>query len=274
MYIVSCRKNFDSNINFAKENQYRNYTNPNSPTAHQDIDLERLRKAAAGKHVCVLVHGFNNPIENVTKSYWELVTGLDQPGLNGPTGYGLVIGFTWPGSRTAAGYFGAVPKAMKSAPYLRDLVNALRTTAMTVDVQTHSLGARVALKALADPKKVFVDNLLLTAPAVDNNILEPGETFAESPSACNRCFVYFSRKDPVLAGSFWIGDMLDGIHPALGLNGPKDQKITQEKTPNVYVVDCSRRVTSHGGYRQTPQYFEHWKEVLSGAPMSRNDELS
>jgi esterase/lipase superfamily enzyme len=274
MYIVSCRRDFDSNILFAKENQYRNYTNPGSHKEFQNINLEKLLKAAAGKHICVLVHGFNNPIENVTKSYWELVAGLDQPGLNGPTGYGLVVGFTWPGSRTGAGYFGGVGKAMKSAPFLRDLLNALRTTAMTVDVQTHSLGARVALKALADPKKAFVDNLMLTAPAVDNNILEPGETFADSPGSCNRCFVYFSKKDPVLAGGFWIGDILDGIHPALGLKGPRDKKTTLDKTPNVYVVDCSKRVTSHGGYRRAPQYYEHWKEVLSGAPMSRYDELS
>ncbi|MFN0100696.1 MAG: alpha/beta hydrolase [Bryobacteraceae bacterium] len=274
MYVVSCRRNFDSNVFIAKENQYRNYTNPGSHTAFKDVPLEAILKGAANKHVCVLVHGFNNPIENVTKAYWELVKGMDQPGLNGPTGYGLIVGFTWPGSRTPVGYFGAVPKAGRSGPFLRDLVNALRTVAMTVDVQTHSLGARVALKALADPKKTFVDNLILTAAATDNNILEPGGTFFDSVSSCNRCFVYHSNKDPVLSGSFWIGDILDGIHAALGLKAPRNKKITLEKTPNIYVVDCTKRVASHGGYRRTVQYYDHWKDVLGGGPMSRYDELS
>lgn len=274
MYVVSCRKGFDSNILFGKTNQCRNYTNPGSHTEFQDIDLDAVLKAATNKHICVLVHGFNNPIENVTKSYWELVVGLDQQGLAAPEGYGLVVGFTWPGSRTPAGYFGAVPKANKSAPFLRDLLNALRTVALSVDVQTHSLGARVALKALADPNKTFVDNLMLAAPAVDNNILEPGETFFGSVVSCNRCFVYHSKRDPVLKTGFWIGDVLDGVHPALGLKGPRSKTTTLEKTPNVYVVDCSARVDSHGGYRKTPQYYAHWKSVLAGGPMSRYDELS
>lgn len=274
MYVVSCRRDFSANILFAKESQYRNYTNPGSHTQFKDVGLETILKAAANKHVCVLVHGFNNPIENVTKSYWELVKGLDEEGLSGPTGYGLIVGFTWPGSRTALGYFGAVPKATRSAPFLRDLLNALRGTALSVDVQTHSLGARVALKALADPKKTFVDNLMLTAPAVDNDILEPGKTFFDSVSSCNRCFAYYSKKDPVLKGGFWIGDVLDGVHAALGLKGPRNKKITLDKTPNVYAVDCTARVTTHGGYRQTSRYYGHWKDVLSGAPMSRYDELS
>jgi esterase/lipase superfamily enzyme len=274
MYVVSCRRNFDSNVLVSKANQYRNYTNPGDHTKFQTIDLPTLLKAATNKHLCLLVHGFNNPIENVTKAYWELLAGMNQPGLTPPTGYGLIVGFTWPGSRTPFGYFGAVPKATRSAPFLRDLINALRTVALSVDIQTHSLGARVALKALADPKKTFVDNLMMIAPAIDNNILEPGETFFESASSCNRCFVYFSKRDPVLKGGFWIGDILDGIHAALGLKGPRNKAITLDKTPNVYVVDCSTRVSSHGGYRHTPQYYEHWKEVLSGAPVNRYGELS
>jgi esterase/lipase superfamily enzyme len=188
MYVVSCRKNFDSNIVVAKTNRCRNYTQPGDHTKFQDIDLDVVVKAATNKHVCVLVHGFNNPIANVSKSYWELVTGVQTKAA-----YGLVVGFTWPGSRTPAGYFGAVPKANRSAPFLRDLINALRPVALSVDVQTHSLGARVALKALADPAKVFVDNLMLTAPAVDHHCLEPGAAFGGSVASCNRCFVFFEE---------------------------------------------------------------------------------
>lgn len=184
MYVVSCRKDFESNVVVAKANQYRNYTQPGDHTKFQDIELNTLLAAAANKHVCVLVHGFNNPIANVAKSYWELVSGVQTKAA-----YGLVVGFTWPGSRTPAGYFGAVPKAQRAAPFLRDLINSLRTVALSVDVQTHSLGARVALQALAEPAKVFVDNLMMTAPAVDHNVLEPGAAFGDSVASCNRCFV-------------------------------------------------------------------------------------
>ena len=60
----------------------------------------------------------------------------------------------------------------------------------------------------------------------------------------------------------------------LGLKGPRSKPITLQKTPNVYVVDCSARIDSHGGYRNCSQYYDHWKLVLAGGPMDRYDELS
>jgi len=274
MYVVSCRRDFESNIHFSKVPLYRNYTNPASHKEFQEITIDPILAAATGKHVCLLVHGFNNPIENVAKSYWALVSGLDKPGLNGVGGYGLVVGFTWPGSRTGIGYFGAPRKADKAASDFLDLINALRAVAMTVDVQTHSLGARVALRALEKPGKTFVSNLMMAAPAVDDNILEPRESFFDSTISCERCIVYHSKEDSVLK-TFPIPDAFDGIHGALGRKGPRRKAITLEKTPNVYVVDCTARVKKeHGGYRKTPQYFEHWKVVLSGAPLNRYDALT
>lgn len=273
MYMVSCRKDFSSNLSFADANQYRNYSNPANPNTFNDIDLQTILDAAKGKHVLVMVHGFNNPIENVLPAYWDLVKGLNDEGLMGPGQYGLIVGFTWPGNKFGIGYFGAVPKANKSGGYLRDFIADLQGAALSVDVQTHSLGARVALKALSDPKKAFVDNLMLTASAVDNNKLEPDKDFFKSLIAVNRCFSYHSTKDPVLGGAFWIGDILDGIHPALGLKGPRSKPITLAQTPNLYVVDCSARINTHGGYRMSKQYYDHWKLVLAGGPMNRYDEL-
>ena len=273
MYMVSCRKGFDSNEFFADGNQYRNYTNPADPSKFQKSDIVALVSAAKNKHVLVLVHGFNTPMDGVLDSYWRLVTGLDEKGMTGVGQYGLIVGFAWPGLRFGISYLGSVPMAMRSGGYLRDLITVLRGAALTVDVQTHSLGARVALKALLDPKKTFVDNLLLTAAAIDNHLLEPGKLFAPALNSVNRCFTYDSANDPVLGGTYWIGDILDGIHPALGWKGPRSKPITL-KTPNLYVVDCSARVKSHGGYRKSNQYYAHWKDVLAGGPMESYDELS
>lgn len=274
MYVVSCRKDFTSNLVMAKKLQYRNYSNPRSANTFQDIDLDLILAGAKDKHVLVLVHGFNNPIENVLSSYWELVKGLQDEGMTGAGQYGLIVGFTWPGRLFGVGYFGAVITARQSAPFLRDFIASLQGVAHSVDVQTHSLGARVALKALSDPNKAFVDNLMLTAAAVDNNLLEPNQEFFRSTNSVNRLFSYHSKRDPVLGGAFWIGDILDGIHPALGLKGPRSKTVTLQKTPNVYVVDCTARIDAHGGYRKCSQYYDHWKLVLAGGPMNRYDELS
>lgn len=274
MIIASCRRSFTSNGFHSAENRYRNYTNPTTAEAFTDMTLAQVLEAATNKHICVLVHGFNNPMGNVMKAYWELAKGMRDSGVAGSKGYGLVIGFAWPGLQTAIGFFPALITAKKSAPFLTDFINALRGVAHSVDLQTHSLGARVALTALANPKKVFVDNLLLTAAAVDNHMLEPDKGFHRALDSCNRCFVYHSGKDPVLKLGYLIGDVSDGIHKALGLNGPRNRKITLDECPNTYVVDCTQRVDSHGGYRKAGQYYEHWTNVLSGTAMSRYDELS
>jgi esterase/lipase superfamily enzyme len=274
MYVVSCRSNFTSDETLGKQNRYRNYTNPQNADAFQELNLDDILARATDKHVCILVHGYNNSIPAVMKSYWEIVSQSSDTGVIGPKGYGLVVGFTWPGMSSGIGYFAARSTAKKAAPFLLEVINNLRTVAHSVDVQTHSLGARVALTALANPKKVFVDNLLLTAPAVDNDLLEPEQDFHPSLDSCNRCFVYHSKNDSVLKITYPLGDIADGMHKALGLNGPRSKPVTLSKCLNVYVVDCSARVKDHGGYRKTVRYFDHWNEVLSGTSMSRYDELS
>jgi esterase/lipase superfamily enzyme len=274
MYIVSCRRGFDSNQIPGAKNLFRNFTDPADSSVFVEMNLTGLLAAAANKHVCILVHGFNNDISQVMTSYWDIVTRMSDTGVAGPLGYGLVVGFTWPGMATAPGYFAAVGTAKKSAPFLLELINHLRGVAHSVDVQTHSLGARVALTALRDPSQVFIDQLLLSAPAVDHHLLEPDEDFFAAMDACNRCLVFHSKNDPVLGGAYWIGDITDGIHPALGLKGPRRKTITLSRTKNVYVVDCSAKVKEHSGYRKTNAYFQYWKNVLTGTALTRYDELN
>ncbi len=273
MYVASCRENFDSNRRIAGAIRYRNYTNPHSPHAFQEVSAEAILERAKNRHVAILVHGFNNELPAVLDAYWEIVKRLDNAGLAGAQGYGLILGFTWPGFSTAAGYFAARSTAKRSAPFLRELINRLRPVALTVDVQTHSLGARVALTALRQPRQTFIDNLLLSAPAVDHEILEPQQDFHSSLESCNRCFVFHSKHDGVLKRAYRLGDIADGAGPALGLRGPRSKAATLAHCPNVHVVDCQARVADHGGYRHAPEYFAYWNDVFSSGPLARYDEI-
>lgn len=274
MYVVSCRKDFTSDQKLASDNLVRNYTNPHDPNVFQDMTMDQLVEKAANRHVCILVHGYRCPMENVMASYWELATSMSAEEVAGANGYGLVVGFAWPGRTTSVGYFVAPMNAKAAGPRLLSLINALRGAAHTVDVQTHSLGARVALTALRDSRKVFVDNLLLSAPAVDHNLLEPDKDFCAALNSCNRCFVYHSRNDRVLRLSYPLADISGGLKRALGLRGPRSKAVTLSNCRNAYIVDCAARVNDHGGYRKTPYYYQHWRRVLSGEAMSRYDELS
>jgi esterase/lipase superfamily enzyme len=276
MYVISCRRGFDSDQFLGAENRYRNYRNPTDHTAFDEMTLTDLLNRAKNKHVCLLIHGFRNEMSGVMSAYWEIVQRMSSTGVVAtPGGYGLVIGFTWPGMATPAGYFAAQVTAKRAAPFLLEIVNHLRGVAHSVDVQTHSLGTRVALVAMKDPRKVFIDNLILSAPAVDNHLFEPNQDFFPAMESCNRCIVYHSKQDSVLGGFYPLADVSDGVHKALGRGGPRSKTITLAKTPNVYVVDCTARVKKdHSGYRKTDAYFKHWKTLLSGGPLSRYDELS
>jgi esterase/lipase superfamily enzyme len=220
-----------------------------------------------------LVHGFNNEMPAVLSAYWEIVTRMDEAVLAGAAAYGLILGFTWPGFASSLGFFPARSTAKRSGPHLLDLINFLRPATLSIDVQTHSLGARVALSALRTPRKTFIDNLLLSAPAVDHEILEPEQDFHASLESCNRCFVFHSKHDNVLKVAYRVGDIADGAGPALGLRGPRSKPVTLRDCANVHVVDCQARVPDHGGYRRAPQYFSYWKEIFSSRPLERYDEI-
>jgi len=282
MIIVSCRKKFTSTRRFSRTLQIRNYPDlpppPNdlpasSPSPHESLTFSELRTLAADQHLCLLVHGYNNTLPDVLDAYEELQNGMTTHGLIGPGGYGLVVGFAWPGWTSAPGYLVARSAANRAAGYLRRLIEHLWPVAARIDIETHSLGARVGLGALKHSRRILVDNLLLTAPAVDSTILQPGREFHTSLDACNRCFVYHSRKDKTLRKAYPIGDAIDGIQPALGLNGPRSKRLTLESTPNVHVVDCASCVPTHGAYRRAAPVYEHWQRVLSGEHLERYETL-
>jgi esterase/lipase superfamily enzyme len=263
VFYVSCRQNFASDWHFAGGNHVRDYPTT-SVQRYVDLDMSVLAERADGRHVLILVHGYRNPLQNVLPAYAGLVRGLRAHGLLTDRGdaprvqYGLVVGFLWPGFRTRAiGFLAARPSANRSADFLRSLIQTLRRSARTIDIQTHSLGARVALQALATQDSLWVDNLMLTAPAVDNEVLQPGEEFNESLDSCGRVFVYHSDRDPVLKTY-----ALAGLDRALGARGPQDKRIILAECPSVHVIDCRARVSSHGQYRKVGRYFDHWARVL------------
>jgi esterase/lipase superfamily enzyme len=250
MILVSCRKNFDSDRVFADANQV------------EGMSEAQLSAQVAGKHVVVLVHGYRSPLSGVRASYAKLEAGLTNEGLISASNYGEVIGFAWPSFRTRISFPAAVGYANNASEYLYDLMKLL-SQAKSIDVQTHSLGARVALQALTAQSDVRLDNLLLTAPAVDDESLEPKREFNEALSKLRRCYVLHSKKDAVLA-----------LYPimrldlALGAKGPQHPAIIQADCPNVYTVNCVKVVNSdHSGYRETPVYYQFWKKVLE-APNS------
>lgn len=269
MILVSCRRGFDSNRRFADRLDARRYPNLAALDDYELLDEDGFGAATDKRHVLVLVHGYRNPMPGVASAYRVVERRLRVARLLGEGGYDEVVGFLWPGFETMAGFVFALPWANRSAGYLRTLLASLGRSALTVDVQTHSLGARVALQALAFPREVWVDNLLLTAPAVDDEALEPGREFHASLDACRRCLVYHSARDRVLKLSYRFG----AHDAALGYKGPQRPEVIAAEVPAVRVIDCSAVVASHGGYRRAAAYYAHWRRVLDDVPIDQFERL-
>lgn len=274
MLIASCRQNFTSTRRLSRALQFREVSDPAPPGLFTQLALADLQTRAANRRVCLIVHGFNTTFADVLDAYGELQAGMERTGVAGPAGYGLLVGFAWPGWHSAPGFLLARTSAERAGRHLLRLVNHLRPGVRSLDIQTHSLGARVALAALKNRRSVLIDNLLLSAPAVDGDILDPAREFHSSLAACTRCLVYHSRRDKALKQAFLVGDFADGIQKALGLIGPRHPKITLEKCPNVYTIDCTACVPDHGAYRHADAFYAHWLRVLSGAPLPRTESLS
>lgn len=275
MILVSCRRDFSSDRWFGDGLAIRDYPSLSNLNAFAELSTDDLLDRVDGRHALVLVHGYRNPLRNMAAAYKQLAHALTLRGLlaedaaGSTSQYGVAIGFAWPGFKTRVlGFFAARPNANRAGGYLRTLIDTLRRSARTVDVQTHSLGARVALQALSTDTALWVDNLMLTAPAVDDECLRPRQEFHEALDSCNRVLVYHSRHDPVLKTY-----IVASVDRALGSRGPDDRQATLDQCPNVFVVDCQRRVREHGDYRKTPAYLDHWAKVMGQVQLPRYDAL-
>jgi esterase/lipase superfamily enzyme len=268
MILASCRRNFDSN-RLLGDLRFRSYPNLANTAHFTEMTAGDVSAFVQGLHLLVLVHGYRNPLTNVARAYKRLETELTGRGHIGPGNYDLAVGFLWPGFATRIGFFAAVPWANRSAALFRQFLTLLNGSAHTVDVQTHSLGARVALQAMAFEHEVWVDNLMLTAPAVDNESLEPSKEFHSSLQSCRRCLVYHSTRDPVLKVAYRIG----ALDRALGFKGPEHPDVIEAQCPEVFVVDCSAPVRSHGGYRESGEVYDQWLRVVADVPLPRFEKL-
>lgn len=250
MILVSLRSNFDGSIGFA--------VHPRARIGNgQEISMAEVARRVKGKRVLVLIHGYHNSVSDTMDSFGTIVDTLRDRGLvdeggDDPLAYQLVIGLQWPCSSLYLGFVTAWGRAARAGSMLADLLE--NWAAEAVDVETHSLGARVALEAISYPQG-YVRNLILTEPAVHADVFnKPGGQYAWSTaSSAKQILVCYSKHDDVLRYAFrackWTR--------ALGLYGPSGAT-----SANVHPVDCSLDVDCHAAPKRSEILFSAWKELL------------
>lgn len=223
---ISCCSNFNNPVFFG-------------PHLYSTLNREIFKNT-------ILIHGYHSPEKEAESSYAEI-----EKRFNGEK---TIVEYYWPGGAISIDFPLAVERATMTGWRLRDLL--VDCLPFTIDVQTHSLGARVILEAV---KYGFINlgHLILTAPAVNNDCFDKGGEFEEVPKWCKSVNVFYSSNDPVLKNDYPLSPTNFG-RVALGHSGP-----IGIIPNNLKKFDYSSIINTHGGYRFNEQYFKDWESIVS-----------
>jgi len=264
MILVSTRQSLTNSDEFSEDTTYfsLNFTVGGAAKTTKRT-ASSIKKLLDKKRVLLLVHGYNNDFADVSRAYSIIETKFSEIDHD----YDEIVGFTWPGGNQGYEYHPAKRRSSVAAGRLLDLNNDIQFKSL--DIMTHSMGARVVLRALCelDPQgPAAIRNHFATAAAVDDESIEKDETFYSATQIAEANWIFHSKNDDVLKYWYRIGD----LDTALGLHGPDDRQAIERHSKNVKVINCRHYVNGHGGYKNTPEFYWFISDILSGEiPKSR-----
>jgi hypothetical protein len=205
--------------NLASEVGINQGTNINN---YQSVDLAQLATDIRGKHVLVGIHGYNvSRADGILHlSNWEGLLKLPDPSI--------FIGLLWPGDSVWAhglDYPDEPKIANEAGEMIGPFLDANFTTAASISLASHSLGARVLLETISN-MKLKVRRVVIMAGAIDDDCLNT--EFKDAVTNVGQISALASKEDDVLEFLFPLGNLLGGIlaeghpwwHSALGRFGP------------------------------------------------------
>ena len=266
MLIISYRKNFWSATAAAAHDAIAEVA-LESDALDTPVSEEDFKSLIQDRRLLLLIHGYRNTRADVLEAYTQIERTMRARELVGtrPRAYAQVIGITWPGGIFRVTYAIAKMRANAIADSVFARLRMIASEAKAIDVMTHSLGARVILKALQNAAEdtQVVRHLFLTAAAVDDESIEEGEKFFQATRACKTVHVLHSENDPVLKRLFII-PLFGDSDKALGYKGPEDPEKVGD---NVHLADCAKIVNEHSDYRKRGEVYTYIKKALDGRPL-------
>jgi esterase/lipase superfamily enzyme len=258
MIIISSRDDFINPDRLLPEGHLIKEIDMRDDSIVRSIELDELATELSGRKICMLVHGYNNEHEEVRDAYEIIEENISQAL---PGNYDAVIGYSWPGGDRKLEWRDAKARANAVGRRFRMLLERLSQNT-TIDLISHSLGARVSLKAMKEASSRLVRHYYCMAAAVDNESLEVDQEFYMSLNAAENIFVMHSARDGVLSAAYATAEG----DTALGLYGPEDVRQVDTLLGNVYVANCKRVVTFHGGYKRSEDVYRYISQTQAQMP--------
>jgi len=264
MILISTRESLKNSDEFAPENTYYSMKYTNGGAAKTTAKtLASVKNALKNKRILLLIHGYNNDFADVSRAYKIIKSNMD----NISHDYDEIVGFTWPGGDQGYEYHPAKRRSSVAAGRLLDLYTQFNLKSL--DIMSHSMGARVVFRALceiAPDGPQIVRHHFVTAAAVDDESIEKGNTFYDGTQLTESSWIFHSKRDNVLKFWYRIGD----LDTALGLHGPDDRRAIERYSKNVSVINCRHFVDGHGAYKNSQKFYEFISDILTGnTPVSR-----
>ncbi|MBV8977383.1 MAG: alpha/beta hydrolase [Alphaproteobacteria bacterium] len=194
-----------------------------APLACADLDAfaARLAGEAHAKNcneVLIYVHGFNTLFDGAVLRAGQLANDAQMPCP--------ALAFSWSSEGEVGRYIADIEHSAYAVPEFEALLRGLAKSGMHVDILGHSMGARIALSALASmarhrepPPDDFVGELILAAADVGADPVNDdfAHLLGDARPFVHRITVYASSGDAVLAVSAVAhGDVARAGHRPLG----------------------------------------------------------
>ena len=273
MILISARKDFWDSTRLADQDEIRD-VDLYDDSLGAVIDGTELGRQLNNKTVLLLVHGYNSEEDDVVRAYATIEDHINRLVANH---YDLVMGYSWPGGDDPWDYFAAKRRTGAVSWRLARWLKQLADACSALDIMTHSMGTRLALSAMDNLSarsgalsQKAIRNVFTMAAAVDNESIQRGERFDRASRVAERLYVLHSKRDPVLCKAYRAAE----FDAPLGLSGPEDPATIVEHSPHVYVANCKRFITRHGGYKDAKPVYRYLRERLAGAPVTQYVSLS
>lgn len=202
-------------------------------------------KRLVGRPIVVWVHGFRQRYGRVLHVASHLLHRLRSATCEISQLKLAVVAFLWPCHDKS--YANARADANEEAACrLANTLKTLRAATSTLVVVGHSLGSRVACRALSKQPHPICDALFLVAPALEDSALAPGgEFFGVRTGVVKPPTVFYSRRDSVLRSTFCIAEAWACARSpnfkALGCDGPSHS----DREIGIRAVDLTYEVPQH-----------------------------
>lgn len=219
--------------------------------------LRDLFEQVKGMNVLLLVHGFNNPIDDVLAEYVAL---LRQCKRYFEEAYDYIIGYLWPGGDSRIDYFLAKQHTERAGIRLRRWLHAFSEAGCTVDIMGHSMAALVGYHALKTQKAISIRNVFSFGAAISRDRLNEEKNLYKLVDKVSNLYVFHTRNDGILKYAFRMVEWRD----ALGFSGPSNRDYLFQRIAKMTVIDCSEVIDDHTGYKQSDELFRFISQILDG----------